>query len=401
MTVAYNMVPMEIMMPMIAAEHANIPVLTDAAKMWTEVREWVDATQRELNTRAGQLSPQWTDDAGREHEEKIQRTLAELKMWGERLDAAQVPATLTTLASDIQNTFQVVSGLNATYVTVAYNPLTAAAAVPLQQAAGTKMTELGGHFDMSMLKVVSGAGLETPGDVLPSSPKAAASTQGNSPADFIKAATSGINFASAGLDDLQDLQSLGSSAGGGTGTADVSGSLPAGSSGLSLAGLAPNLTAAMPVAGSSLGVLPPAGSAPVPTGLSSFAGASATAGLMPLAKPVAGKRTPSLAGEARPGVAETPATAKSTTGTAPPMMSSGLGQGTAGTLRPSSAESPTGPSGSRRKPTTGTDGVPTTLRGRSGNGDPTDFTLGRRKHTGETESGSLQLLDEDLWSATR
>lgn len=395
MTVPYNLFPMETLFPMMEAEGANAPALLDAAKMWTQVREWVGETQTLLNTRAGELSPQWTDEAGRAHEEKIQRTLAELKMWGERLDAAQVPATLTTLAADVQATQAIVTGLHASYTAVAYNPLTAAAALPLQQAAATKMTELGGNFDMSMLKVVSGAGLETPGDVLPSAPGGNASAEGNSPADFIKAATSGVSFASAGLDDLQDLQSLGSALGG---SGDAGSALPpAHSGGLSLAGLSPDLPAALSAAGGSLGPLPGpgAGGAPAVSGLPGLAGASTAASLLPAARPVTGKRAPGLAGEVQAGWAETPAAAAAP-GAAGPMMP-GLGQGmSSGTLRPGSSESPTGRSGSARKPAKRTEGVPSALRGRAGAGDPAGFTLSARRRPDE----SGPPLDEDLWSAT-
>ncbi|MFD1326075.1 WXG100 family type VII secretion target, partial [Micromonospora sonneratiae] len=307
MAIPYNMLPIEAQLAMITAEQANVPVLIDAARMWTEVREWIETARTELHTRVGELAPTWTDDAGRAHEEKAQQTLAELKMWGERLDAAQVPEALTTLASAIPEALQTVTGLYQSYVAALSNPLTAWAAPGFQQAAGARMTALGSQFDMSMLKVVSGAGIQSPTDLLPESQGEALSAEGNSPADFIEAATAGVNV-------LSELQNLASSISSGAGISDLTDLN--GSDGPSLAGLIPGPSTLDPVSGVSFGGLPPVGGPPVAGG-SGWAAAAGGTGMLPLAKPVAGRLAPTLAAEVKPGVA-TPDAAKPAGGGVPP-----------------------------------------------------------------------------------
>ncbi|HET6287822.1 MAG TPA: hypothetical protein VFG15_13870 [Amycolatopsis sp.] len=394
MAVPYHLLPIEMHMAMITAEQANVPVLTDAAKMWTEVRAWIESARAELHTRAGELAPDWQDEGGREHEEKVQRQLAELKFWGDRIDAAQPAETLTTLAAAIPEALQVVTGFYESYLAALSTPLTAWAAPGFQQLAGTRMTALGGQFDMSMLKVVAASGIQSPGELTPTGGTAA---EGNSPADF-------INAAKAGMEALTEVQGLAESLGGGGGGGTVGEvSLPeipdqTGTSGVSLAGVtaAPATVSPLPSLG---GITPGAGTPPVPVGgLGGLGIASGLAGI-PAAKPVAGKRAPGLASEIQPGTAS-PSTAKAASSPMSPMMPPhGGGQNTAGTLRPGSSEQPTGRSGaSRRQASGGSDGVPVKLRGRAANGNPdTGFTLARGRRPGEPESGSVQMLDEDLW----
>ncbi|MFI5564041.1 hypothetical protein ACIA2T_32540 [Amycolatopsis japonica] len=396
MAVPYNLLPIEAHLAMITAEQANVAVLTDAARMWTESRAWIESASTELHTRVGELSPTWQDDAGRAHEERAQRSLAELQFWGERIDLAQPAETLTTLASGIQETMQEVSLLHSQYMAAIANPLTAWAAPLIQQASGARMTALGAQFDMSMLKVVSASGIQQPDHMMPETPQA--STEGNSPADFIKAAEAGMNA----LSEVQGLaESLGVGGGsGGTGS-DVSvPEIPGydGASGVSLAGLAPLPTAAGAV--SALGGLPGgSGAPPVPTGLLGGIGVAAGTGLPVAAKPIGTKKAPSLASEIQPGAAGSSST-KATTGPMSPMAPPHAGgQNTASTLRPSSSDQPVGRNGSgRRASSGGSDGVPAKLRGRAANGNPdAGFTLARDRRPGESESGSVQMLDEDLW----
>ncbi|MFD6070663.1 hypothetical protein [Amycolatopsis lurida] len=393
MAVPYNLLPIEMHMAMITAEQANVPVLTDAAKMWTEVRAWIESARAELHTRAGELAPDWQDEAGREHEEKVQRTLAELKFWGDRIDAAQPAETLTTLAAAIPEALQVVTGLYESYRAALSSPLTAWAAPGFQQLAGTRMTALGGQFDMSMLKVVAASGIQSPADLMPTGVTAA---EGNSPADF-------INAAKAGMEALTEVQGLAESLGVGGGGTGGEISLPeipdqTGSSGVSLAGLAAVPATVSPLP-SPAGITPGAGAPPVPAGgLGGIGIASGLAGI-PAAKPAAGKRAPSLASEIQPGNAS-PSTAKAASSPMSPMMPPhGGGQTAAGTLRPGSSDQSTGRSGaSRRQASGGSDGVPVKLRGRAANGNPdAGFSLARGRRQGEPESGSVQMLDEDLW----
>ncbi|RSN65194.1 hypothetical protein DMH01_02000 [Amycolatopsis sp. WAC 04182] len=400
MAVPYNLLPIEAHLAMITAEQANVAVLTDAARMWTESRAWIENASTELHNRVGELSPTWQDDAGRAHEERAQRSLAELQFWGERIDLAQPAETLTTLASGIQETMQEVSLLHSQYMAAIGNPLTAWAAPLIQQASGARMTALGAQFDMSMLKVVSASGIQQPDHLMPETPQASA--EGNSPADFIKAAEAGMNA----LSEVQGLaESLGVGGGsGGTGTDVSMPEIPGydGTSGVSLAGLAPLPTAAGAVPG--IGGLPGgSGAPPVPTGLLGGIGAAGgLTGLPVAAKPIGTKKAPSLAAEIQPAAAN-PSTAKAATGPMSPMAPPHAGgQNTASTLRPSTNDQPVGRNGSARRASSGgSDGVPAKLRGRAANGNPdAGFTLTRGQRPGESESGSVQMLDEDLWRPT-
>ena len=404
MAVPYNFLPIEMHVAMSTAELANVPVLMDAAKMWTEVRAWIESARVELHTKAHNLTPHWKDDVGRALEEKFQRSLAELKMWGERIDASQVVGTLTTLASAIPQAHQTVLGLHQSYVAALSNPFTAPSAPAFQQASGAAMTALGGQFDMSMLKVCTAAGIKSPADLIPGSEGGAAGSSAD--------AASAIEAATQAMTALQSLSSAGSElanmAGGGGpgGPGDLGGpnGLEGLSGGPSLAGLIPDLgpvVSALPAnAVPGAGGAPLSGGAPVPMGTLGVSGLGGGAGLSPLAKPVA-KRAPSTAGaEVRPGTLS-PSGANGTASPGsmpPPMMPPQAGNHTtAGTLRPGAAEHPTGRSRKAHRAAEGTEGVPTELRGRSGTGDPTFGFTQRRRGTGE--AGSMQLLDEDLWQA--
>ncbi|MGW0432187.1 hypothetical protein ACWDV4_06530 [Micromonospora sp. NPDC003197] len=385
MAIPYNLLPIEVHWELIKAEGNNVPVLIDAARMWTEVREWIETARTELHTRVGELTPYWTDDAGREHEEKAQRILAELKMWADRLDAAQVPETLITLANAIPPVVQEVTALHAAYQSALSNPVTALLVAPgLQQLSGARMTALGSQFDMAMLKVAAGAGIQSPADLLGEIP-----AEGNSPADFIEAATAGVTV----ISELQNLASSISS--GSAGVPDLSGvdGLD-GSDGPSLAGLVPSPTTFDPASAASFGGGLSVGSPPV-VGGSGWAGVVGGAGVTPLAKPVAGRRAPTLASEVRPGVV-TPDVAKPAVGAIPPTMPSMAGQqpATTGTLRPGSGEQSSGRSGSGYRPAPGPHGVPVTLQGRAGKDDPTAFSQVRGQRPRETGYGSVQLLDD-------
>ncbi|KAA9155802.1 hypothetical protein FPZ12_029145 [Amycolatopsis acidicola] len=408
MVVPYNLFTMETLDGMIAAEQANVPKLAAAAKMWTDVRQWIGDAQVQVKSRIGELSPQWKDDKGHLFEVKAQGLVNDLKTWGERLDAAQIPQHLTSLASSIVDAGAKVAEASGAYYAALGNPLTAPSALGFWQAAATRMTVLGGQYDQTMLRVATGVGIEDPSQVL-ADYLPQASSEGNSPQDIIKAATAGVGAASAGMDTLSALQDLGSSldtsgtdasgidtSGLGT-TVGASGSANlGGSTGLTLAGLAP-ATSSIPTvsAGFSAGAIPSVGTPPVASGSMGFvAGAAGTAGLMSVAKPVAGKRAPSLASEPEAGWAENAAT-KSGTGTVSPMMPHT--GGSSGTLQPSSADEPGSRSNGVRK-STSANGVPSRLRGRAGTGEPAgDFTLARRRGEDDTTSGSVQLLDEDLW----
>ncbi|RSM76680.1 hypothetical protein DL991_24775 [Amycolatopsis sp. WAC 01375] len=402
------MLPIEMHVEMIKAENGNISVLTDAARMWTEVRGWIDAAQVELHTRVAELSPQWTDENGRAMEEKTQRTLAELKMWGERIDAAQPAAALNTLATSIPATAAAVAGFYSSYLAAIGIPfgLGAAAAAGFQQLSATAMNTLAAEFDMSIGQVVAASGVRNPAEVLPAQQ---VSAEGNSPTDVLKAATAGMTT----LQELQDLSSSLTSGGSGGATGLDSSALgqniPGWSAdgGPSLAGLTstvppvnPGLPAGLPGAG-----LPPVSGAPVASGLGLLGAAGTGAGGLPMSKAAVSKRAAQSIAEGAPTAAgtNTGATAKPATGGGtPPMMPPASGHASPpGTLQPGAANQPTGRAGSSRKTAEGTEGVPAELRGRSGSGDQ---AFGRRQpkrpRTGESESTSVQLLDKELWHTT-
>ena len=385
MAVPYSAIPIEAHMAMISAEQASVPVLADAARMWTEVRAWIEAARVELRNRMQNLSPHWQDDAGRAMEEKVQRTDAELAMWAQRIDGAHVVETLTTLSAAIPPTFQAVSTLYEGYLAALANPLTAPSAPAFQQAAGAQMTALGAQFDMSMLKVCAAAGIASPGDVLP---KAEAPAKGNSPQDVMSAAeaTMGALTELEGL--ASDVVDLGASSGG-----------AGGSGGPSLAGLAPSVPGAGAIPGVPAGAVPgsgapPASGPPVPTG---WLGTPGVAGgsAVPIAKTVAGKRTPGVAPEIRPGAPEAAGPKPAGAGMAPPPMPLGAGHGAPGTLRPGSSEHPTGRSPGGPRVADGTEGVPEALRGKSGSGAAFGFAPGRHSH--DPGLTPVQPLDEEMW----
>lgn len=401
--IPYNLLPIETHVAMINAELTKVPELHQAAAMWTEVRGWIEAAQAQLRTRIGNLTPEWKDRNGRELEEQTQRSLAELKMWGERIDASQVSQALTTLAGTIPAAHAAVTAAYSSYCAAMANPLTMAGAAIFHQASATAMNALGGHFDTSMLSVCGAAGAASPQDLVPGMPKFTGAT----PEDLAKSAA-------AAASTMQDLKGLASSVGVGSGSgsnpdlsalqqdpttlAGVPGHDPS-SGGVSLAGLVPGAVDPSQLAAGSPGGLPftgvpDTGTAPTPTGSLGMFGVAGGQGVLPTGmRPTAGKRsTPDQ--EVRAGNAAS--AAKPTSGgSMPPMMPQTGQSATAGVLRPGSQ--PIGRSGNARKPATGAEGIATGLRGRSGTADPHGFTLPRPKPTPETDHNSLQLLDEDLW----
>ncbi|QUQ67161.1 hypothetical protein [Kutzneria sp. CA-103260] len=394
--IPYNLLPIETHLAMITAELANVPVLQEAARMWTEARGWMDTAQAELRTRTGNLTPEWTDDAGRALSEKLQRSQAELQMWGERIDTSAVSANLTTLASAIPEAHAEVSGLYQAYLAAIANPLTAGAAVAIQQASGARMSALGAQFDSSMLTVCAAAGAANPAELVPglntSTPKV-------SMADLTKTATDATDALSAvqGLEssltgggsasDLSGLSNAVSNAGNGLTTPDLS-SLTSGV-GPSLAGLTGATTMpALPDGGFGIGALS-GGSAPVaatsPGSVSALGGASAMS--LPM-MPSGRTARQSASEEVQPGNAVG----------AVPMGAphAGTGGGGLAALRPGTAEGPGNQSGRGRPAAAESDGVLSALRGRSGAGEQ-GFTLPRTAQSGEPDPHSVELLDEELW----
>ncbi|MFI7677938.1 hypothetical protein [Actinophytocola sp. NPDC049390] len=352
MPIPYNMLPMEMLVAMSSAEAANAPGYVDAARMWTDVRTWIDSARTELRNRSESLLPHWQDAAAQEWATKVQAEDADLAGWAARIDAAQPSATLTTLAGAITRTNQEVLALHGQYMAALSNPLTAWAALGFQQAAGAVMTALGAQFEVAIAKTASAAGVEAPDiprvEIKPSA-------EGNTPEDAIKALT-------ATSDAMSELQTLAttlgfgqSSAGGGGDLADYAGGLP------SLAGLNPTVPSGATL---TSGAAPGAGTAPTLSGMSLPYGTLGGAGFPATAKPLAAKRAPVAAADIAPGVS-TPAAATARAGAVPPMMPPMAGQAAGAAVRPGPASTvPTGRSRTAKKQADASHAVPADLRGR-------------------------------------
>ncbi|WP_436501618.1 hypothetical protein [Actinokineospora sp. HUAS TT18] len=361
--IPYGAIPIEAHLAMISAEQANVPVLADAARMWTEVRAWIEQARLELHTRAYELLPQWPDEAGREFEGKVERTLAELQMWGQRIDASQVIETLTTLSTAIPPVFQAVTGLYQGYMAALSNPFTAPAAPGFQQAAGAAMTALGAHFDGAMLKVCTAAGIQSPADVIPDFNAEDAATALDTAKDALSSLSSLTSAMGTGADMLT---------GGGPSLAGLTPVAP--TTGAELSGVN-NLTG-LGGAGGGGGIGAVGSRWPVATGLTAARPTPAVG-----ARPTVAGGTP---------LARSAGTAASRAGTGSPMMPPMAGgAGAAG--RPKQANDDRSRNRARKaKPQPTPHGVPANLRGRSGKSDP---TLNRRQSQDEDPS-SIDLLDE-------
>lgn len=350
MAIPYNLLPMEMLVAMSSAEVANAPGYLDAARMWTDVRTWIDSARTELRTRSESLLPHWQDAAARDWAMRVQADDADLAGWAARIDASQVSATLTTLSGAITRTHAEVMALHGQYMAALSNPLTAWAAVGFQQAAGAVMSALGAQFDVAIAKTASAAGVKPP-DVPTVEVKPSA--DGNTPEDAVKALT-------ATADAMSELETLASGLGfgqsGGYSSGGHGGGLPA-LAGVDTATTVPsaNLTAAAPGAGT----------APTLSGMGLPYGTLGTSGLPVTAKPLAAKRAPVAAADVAP-VSGTPAAAASATaGGVPPMVPPMAGQTAGAAVRPASSTAPAGRSRTTRKRADATGAVPADLRGRS------------------------------------
>jgi len=351
MAIPYNLVPMEMLVAMSTAEVANAPGYLDAARMWTEVRTWIDGARTELRTRSESLLPHWQDAAAQDWATKVQADDADLAGWASRIDASQVSATLTTLSGAITRTHMEVLALHGQYLAALSNPLTAWAALGFQQAAGSVMTALGAEFDMAIAKTASAAGVKAP-DIPTVEIKPSA--DGNTAEDAVKALTA----TSGAMSELETLATtMGFGQGGGTGNSgDYTGNLP------SLAGVAPT----MPSGANLTAATPGAGAAPTLSGMSLPYGTLGTTGLPVTAKPLAAKRAPVAAADVSPAAQNPAAATQARSGSAPPPMMPPMGGQAAAAVRPAGSNAPTGQSRTTRKRTDATNAVPADLRGRSG-----------------------------------
>lgn len=352
MAIPYNMLPMEMLVAMSTAEVANAPGYLDAARMWTEVRTWIDGARTELRSRSESLLPHWQDEAAQQWATKVQADDADLASWGARIDASQVSATLTTLSGAITRTHAEVLALHGQYMAALSNPLTAWAALGFQQAAGAVMTALGGQFDVAIMKTAAAAGVKPP-EIPQVEIKPAA--DGNTPEDAVKALT-------ATSDAMSELETLATGLGFGQSTGGLSGAGAGTGGGLpSLAGLDTTL----PATANLTSAAPSAGSAPTLSGAGLPYGTLGGAGLPVTAKPLAAKRAPVAAADIAPGVQTPAASATTKPGAMPPPMMPPMAGAAGAAVRPTTSTAPTGRSRTTRRTTDGTDAVPTGLLGRS------------------------------------
>jgi hypothetical protein len=352
MAIPYNLLPMEMLVAMSSAEVANAPGYLDAARMWTDVRSWIDSARTELRTRSESLLPHWQDEAARDWAMRVQADDADLAGWAARIDASQVSATLTTLSGAITRTHAEVLALHGQYMAALSNPLTAWAAVGFQQAAGAVMSALGAQFDVAIAKTASAAGVKPP-DIPTVEVKPSA--EGNTPEDAVKALT-------ATADAMSELETLASGlglgqGGGGFSSGDYSGGLP---------GLAGVDTATVPGAANLTAAAPGAGTAPTLSGMGLPYGTLGSSGLPATAKPLAAKRAPVAAADVAPVSGSQAAAASARAGGVPPMMPPMGGQAAAAAVRPVSSTAPSGRSRTTRRRADATGAVPADLRGRSG-----------------------------------
>ncbi|MFD2414717.1 hypothetical protein [Amycolatopsis pigmentata] len=384
--IPYNLLPIEAHVWMIQAEQARIPVLLSAAQMFHEAHAWTQEAATQLQTQAGNLSPDWKDMAADSFQAKTGRSIADLKMWGDRIAGSRVTSQLTTLAGTLPEALATVLGLYGEYQALTSNIFTAGAAFPVWQASATRMNKLAAQYETTMLAVCGAAGVTNPGDLIP---------------NFTISSADAVKSANAAVDFLTEVQSLAQSVGGGSGglgsSANLSGlNLPspvgfnpqdwAAWQGPSLAGLDANSL----TAGASGGVpgLPSAGSAPgasLPSGAVGLVGGGL--GGIPGLGGASARRTTSSEPEIRPGAASSKTSGG---GAVPPMMPGSAGTGGAGTLRPGAAEDSNGRSEGGRRHATAIDGVTAGLRGRAGATDGFALPRGRR---GESDTGTVELIE--------
>jgi hypothetical protein len=349
MAIPYGMLPMEALVAMSGAEAANAPGYLDAARMWTDVRGWIDDARTELRTRSESLLPHWQDEAARDWAARVRADDADLAGWAARIDGSQVAQTLTTLSGAISRTHAEVLALHGQYLAALSNPLTAWAAVGFQQAAGAVMSALGAQFDVAIAKTAAAAGVKPPDvptvDVKPSA-------EGNTPEDALKALT-------ATADAMSELETFASGLGMGTG-ADRSGTYAGG-----LPALAGVDTPTLPTGGTLTSPTLGAGAGPTLSGATLPYGTLGSTGLPVTAKPLPAKRAPVAAADVAPTARVPTPVATSGTAAVPPAMPPMTGQAAGATVRPASGTTPTGRSRTTSRRTDGTAAAPADLRGRT------------------------------------
>ncbi|RKR91897.1 hypothetical protein BDK92_6325 [Micromonospora pisi] len=420
---------------------------------WAAIQVGLRDTEELLRRGAGEVGPEWQDQAGDLYAQRMQRSSATVQAWQQTLVSANVGPTLTALADRVDTTFDGVSqrktqfdALVAQLGQVAAGP-TAVAAVEaviarlrvLVEEAAQLLQQLDQAF-ATAAQQIGGASNGTPWDG-PQAGAAAGGTAGAAgaePAAAANAAAAGGTGSTAGPGSAADAAPAGGTGGataasGGAGTAPgLAGGVPGLAGGVpGLAGVsAPSPVGVTP---GGLPTIPSVSTPPMPTlpplvppgaalgsgspgayragrfgaGVPPLVGAAGTAGggAIPRAGKVVGGVAP-LAGAQPPTPPATngPGTAGTGTGTGrmmPPMMMPPAGGGGGAAHTPRAATPDNRDGGHRNRPLRAVPGVPPRLRGRSGTlaGTPA-FLGGAGRPTDRRDSDpdrTPELLDEELW----
>jgi hypothetical protein len=415
--------------------------LLQSQRGWEAMQVGLRDTEELLRRGAGEVGPEWQDEAGDLYAQRLQRSSATVQAWQQTLASANIGPTLTTLAQGIDTTFDGVSqiktqfdALVAQLSAVPAGPAAAAAVeaiiaqlrVLVEQAAQL-LQQLDQMFADSAQRV-SGASNGTPWD----GPQAGAAQAATTAAG---AGAAGAAGGAAGAAAGATTGAAGGATGAGATAGAGGGPTAAGGGAAGAAGGAPGLAGvtAPPVSlpPGGLPTIPPVSTPPMPTlppvvppvgPLGSGTGGAYRpgrfgAGVPPLtgtaggAIPRAGKAVigvaPLAAAQApAPPVTTGPGTAGTTTGTGmgrmmPPMMMPPVGGGAGAGNSPKPGTPDNRDAGHRNRPLRAVPGVPPRLRGRSEKlaGTPA-FLGGAGRPTTRRDSdpdSTPQLLDEELW----
>lgn len=406
----------------IRAENAGHPArLMRASAMWKGLHAQLSTVAQNLHSGSATLSPQWRDSVGILMGDRVDRTVASLNEWIDKI-ATQPATALEDLARAIQTTLGQVEAIYARYLqelrTLAtYSMATEADVAALKaryaQEAGQVMDKLAEQFATTAQAVAGSLGGEYDGPLSSGGPSGGATSSGaaqaGAPAGAPAGGAAGGAPAGAGASPAGAAPAGAMPAGAAQGGAVPSGAGP------SLAGLgSPTIPPS----------IPPSSIPPLSPSLPSAGGGSI--GLPPLATPTAGlggirgpvsaggAAVPSIPRVANPGATTIPAAvpnapvvptglAGSSSGSpsgagrfggVPPMvppMGAGVGSNS-GQPKPGNGK---GTEATKGKPQRGTPGVPAKLRGsapeRAGSAVP------RSSRRRDDEPTTIELLDEEVW----
>lgn len=442
------------------AQVAHRDQLVNSQRGWETVQTGLQGTAELLDAKAGEIAPQWQDEAGDLYGQRLRRSAASVQTWAQTLAQAQIGPALTTLAGQIDTTVDGVRQIKVTFdalvtqlAALSGAPATAATSAQVAQLvaqlqalvaqARQLIDQLDQAFAQAAQQVAAApAGTAWDGPSGDGSGGAAAATtaaaDGSAAAADASGAVADASGAAAATDaagDTGGAVNAGGASGAATGTggaAAVGGAARAGTGG-GAPSLAGGAAPAPVVPPAGLPPIPPVAATPPPVvpGLAPLVPALGSAGVRTggAGRGVAGAVVgATVAGGAaripqagRAAVAATPPTAAtapeapavsggaaSTTGSGtgrgvvPPMMVPPLAGGTGGAPKPGTPGDPRGRQQSRSP--SAVPGVPPKLRGRAGTApDARGFFAAagqgsaRRDRDAEPDANAPQLLDEELW----